>query len=130
VSSPFKFLALILQTLVIAGQDLRYKDIGQSTLGVIFFGTPHQGSSHASFFRGFAKLPNIIARMPDPILLEFLIKGSDGLKLLDEEFKKLLELRVYSIYTFYETRPLRGFTTLVRGRENFETVTWLTNIDC
>jgi hypothetical protein len=105
---------LIPQALVLAGQVELYKDIDQSALGVIFFGTPHQGSSHAKLARGLANFSNTIARMPEPVLLEFLMQGSSGLKTLDEEFRKLLELRAYDIVSFYETKTMGGFRTLVR----------------
>lgn len=103
------------QALVLASQAELYKDIDQSALGVIFFGTPHKGSSHAKLARGLANFSNTIARMPEPVLLEFLMQGSSGQKTLDEEFKKLLERRAYDIVSFYETKTMSGFRTLVRS---------------
>jgi hypothetical protein len=91
-----------------------YRDIDESVLGVIFFGTPHMGSSLANLARWVATLPNAVARKPEPELLKFLRKDSDGLKILDGEFKDVLATRPYDIVSFYETKTMTGFRTLVR----------------
>lgn len=100
--------------MVIASQEQSYQDIDQNVTGVIFFGTPHMGSSHAKLARWVAKFPNTMARKPESALLKFLGKDSKALKVLDEEFKRVLGARAYDIVTFYETRTLTGFRTLVR----------------
>ena len=80
---------------------------------MIFFGTPHQGSDLATYGRTFARVPSAIALVPHPELLQSLVKGSPKLLKLTEDFIKLLQVRVFSIVSFYETKPLRYFRKLV-----------------
>jgi hypothetical protein len=72
------------------------------------------GSSHANVVRWLAILPNTVARKPEPELLKFLRKDSEALKILGGEFKDILTARPYDIITFYETKTMTGFRTLVR----------------
>jgi len=101
---------------VIAGQEETYTSIYESTLGIIFFGTPHQGSSIASHATAITRTLLPLARQPDAELLKTLRKGSPSLKRLGEDWKKHHERRPYNIVSFYETRTMRG----LRGLVSFE----------
>lgn len=80
---------------------------------MIFFGTPHKGSDLATYGRTFARVPSAIALVPHPELLQSLIKGSPKLRKLNEHFIDLLQIRMFNIVSFYETKPLLYFRKLV-----------------
>jgi hypothetical protein len=102
-----------------------YKQIYNSTLGVIFFGTPHQGSSTANYATTITRNLLILANKPNAELLESLRTGSPVLKQLDDDWKTHHERRPYEIASFYETRTMKGLRGLVsftylRYRERLE----------
>ncbi|TVY88975.1 Protein SERAC1 [Lachnellula willkommii] len=105
---------VIKQALIIAERESRYyKQIYQSTSGVIFFGTPHQGSSMADIGTTVARIASTIAHKPEPELLQSLKKGNHILETLTEKFREHHKARPYDIVSFYETRVMRGFKTLI-----------------
>ncbi|TVY18488.1 hypothetical protein LARI1_G003153 [Lachnellula arida] len=100
--------------LIIAERERRYyKHIYQSTSGVIFFGTPHQGSSMADIGTTVARIASTIVHKPEPELLQSLKKGNHILETLTEKFKEHHKAKPYDIVSFYETRVMRGFKTLI-----------------
>jgi cytochrome bd-type quinol oxidase subunit 1 len=101
------------QALIIAEQEAPYKHIFNSTLGIIFFGTPHQGSSIANYATTLTRTLHILANKPNAELLKSLQKGSPSLKHLGEEWKKHHDRRPYEIVSFYETRTMKGLKYLV-----------------
>jgi hypothetical protein len=101
------------QALIIAEQETAYKQICHNTLGIIFFGTPHQGSSIANYATTTTRTLLILANKPNAELLESLRKGSPALKQLGEDWKAHHERRPYKIASFYETRTMRGLRGLV-----------------
>lgn len=88
------------KALILAHQESRYKDIFSNTAGIIFFGTPHQGSSLAAYALAIVKLPTVVANRPDPKLLKTLKVGSEVLKNLTEEFQRHHKMRPYPIVSF------------------------------
>jgi hypothetical protein len=60
-----------------------------------------------------ARIASTIANKPDPELLQSLKKGNRILELLTEEFRGHHEARPYDIVSFYETRAMKGWKTLV-----------------
>ncbi|TVY49381.1 Protein SERAC1 [Lachnellula occidentalis] len=105
---------VIKQALIIAERERRYyKHIYQSTGGVIFFGTPHQGSSMADIGTTVARIASTLTHKPDPELLQSLKKGNHILETLTEKFREHHKAKPYDIVSFYETRVMRGFKTLI-----------------
>ncbi|KAN0110209.1 hypothetical protein V8E51_006596 [Hyaloscypha variabilis] len=104
---------VIKQALVIAEQETLYKQIYNSTLGIIFFGTPHQGSRLANYATAITSPLLVLANKPDAELLEFLKKDNPALKQLGDQWKAHHEKRPYDIVSFYETKTMRPFKCLV-----------------
>jgi hypothetical protein len=96
-----------LQALVLASQETLFKHIFDSTIGVIFFGTPHQGSGVANYATTIARVSSSIALKPAPGLLQSLKHESPKLAQLTGDFKQLLDLKPISIVSFYETRTMK-----------------------
>jgi hypothetical protein len=102
------------QALILASTHPDYTNLHTSTIGILFFGTPHQGSALASSAAAIARIPLAIANKPHPLLLETLKQNNPTLKELTEKFKMCIEDRGIEIVSFYETRTMRGFKHLVR----------------
>jgi len=61
-----------------------------------------------------ARIASTITHKPDPELLQSLKKGNHILETLTEKFREHHKAKPYDIVSFYETRAMRGFKTLVR----------------
>jgi len=107
----FLVMLTITEALVIAEQETLYKQIYNSTLGIIFFGTPHQGSRLANYATAITSPLLVLANKPDAELLEFLKKDNPALKQLGDQWKAHHEKKQYDVVSFYETKTMR----LVRG---------------
>jgi len=93
-------------------QDLR--DIYQSTYAIIFFGTPHRGSSYAQMgvlARDIAVAAGFDAR---DTLIRSLKPDAEMLALLREEFSRMLYDRAFKIYSFQEGQGFKGTYSLSR----------------
>lgn len=76
-----------------------------SVIGVIFVGTPHQGSQLASFTLPMSRL----FQLPGAFLSKISV-GSKYLVQLDEAFQKFLETSTINLVSFYELKPTKyGF---------------------
>jgi hypothetical protein len=98
-------------------QDLR--DIYQSTYGIIFFGTPHRGSSYAQMgvlARDIAVAAGFDAR---DTLIRSLKPDAEMLSLLRQEFARMLYDRAFKIYSFQEGQGFKGTYSLSRKVCNF-----------
>lgn len=73
-----------------------------SVIGVIFVGTPHQGSKLASFTLPMSRL----FRLPGAFLSRLSV-GSKYLVQLDKAFQKFLETSTVSFVSFYELKPTK-----------------------
>jgi hypothetical protein len=73
----------------------------------MFFGTPHQGSSLATYFQMVLRVVHGLAFIPGPKLVESLVKEADTLKRLTEEYLRHHERRPYEIVSFYECRGMK-----------------------
>ena len=91
-----------------------YKQIYNSTLGIMFFGTPHQGSNFAKYAKAITSPLLVLANKPNAELLEFLRKDSPALKKLGEDWNAHHERRPYDIVSLYEMRTMNFFRNLVR----------------
>ncbi|KAG9246100.1 hypothetical protein BJ878DRAFT_540603 [Calycina marina] len=97
---------VIKQSLVIAARESRHRCIVDSTVAVVFFGTPHQGSDYANNVTSIANALGAITFKPTATLLEALKFGSPKLKLLTDQFVALAEQRQFNIVSFYETKAI------------------------
>ncbi|KAH7370755.1 tetratricopeptide repeat domain protein [Rhexocercosporidium sp. MPI-PUGE-AT-0058] len=96
------------QALVIAQHESRYKQIHSSVRGVMFFGTPHQGSGLASYATILAQVPLVIGIDTHPQLLSTLRKTSKELKRLTHTFREYMDASGIGVVSFYELRTLKG----------------------
>jgi pimeloyl-ACP methyl ester carboxylesterase len=107
------------QALVIAAESglRQYEPIWEATKGVIFFGTPHRGSSLAKYGAQLARVPTALSMKPTPRLLESLRTGSFVLSQLNDSFSGLMDRRGQQegkeVVSFYETKSMLGWTGLV-----------------
>ncbi|KAI0900708.1 Alpha/Beta hydrolase protein [Annulohypoxylon nitens] len=84
--------------------DTPFKDINYNIAGIIFLGTPHQGSSISRFGEILARLTSFSGS--NTSLLSLLSYHSQPLYDLRDSFSTTLENRKpFPIYSFYETRP-------------------------
>ena len=85
------------------------RDVLHSTRGIVFMGTPHYGSSKASFMKSLEGILKVNPRRGrEQPLLDILRPSSETLATLQQEFHQLLEERkkepgkTISIYCFFE----------------------------
>ena len=115
-SRPIIFIAhslggiIVKQALVWANTEPQYKKILDHTLGIVFFGTPHQGSAKANYGSVLANVATGVIHKPKSKLLKNLKSNSNALMDLTRQFKYLPHLR---IVTFYEMKPMAGFSSLI-----------------
>lgn len=92
--------------------DKRYNMIRESTLGIVFFGTPHRGSDFATYGETLASVVRMVTLKPSSQLLKALRSNSDDLYKLSTYFQS--ELQRLQIVSFYERQPMAG-SSLVRS---------------
>lgn len=104
-----------------SGHNLHLRSIKTSTFGVLFFGTPHQGSDMAKWA---TMLENIISLFPKALidtnssLIKTLGKNSETLQNINESFLGLS--RELKIFYFWEELP----TTLPHGGRQLVVEKW------
>lgn len=106
--------------------QVRYGDLLDSTIGIVFLGTPHCGSNIADTALVVGRAVNAlsatlsIGTMPNVVkqdLLDALAYDSQGLQELDLSVRHILGK--ISVTTFYETLPLPPLRTPVsKARDN------------
>lgn len=82
-----------------------------ATLGLIFMGTPHQGSDKAIYGEVLANVAQFISHRPPQRLLTALQTNSEVLLRLTTDFR--FQLPDYEVYSFFELRPMKGLSSLV-----------------
>ena len=95
------------KALVYANNDSQSRDIVNTTIGLIFFGTPHRGND----LRGRLEKFTQSMKSTNP-LLSMLQKESSLQAMLTTEFKQLCS--TFQILTFFQTRYSRPGSSLVR----------------
>lgn len=97
--------------------ELQYTKLCQHTIGIVFYGTPHRGTSAATYGNILAKAASTIRNQPSSQLLCTLQNNSPILLELTVNF--MFQLPRYQIVSFFEAKPLRvgAFNVLVRIRE-------------
>jgi protein SERAC1 len=90
-----------------------YQNIMESTIGIIFMGTPHAGADLAAWASILTNLTKI-AKHANQDIVEVLKPGSQILAGLQQEFHRLLERRKQDgkpqlkIFCIYEELPVTG----------------------
>ena len=114
---PIMFIAhslggiVVKQALVWAHVDSQYQSIKDHTIGIAFLGTPHRGSSKASYGKVLANVATTLTRQPTSRLMNTLRSNSDPLMRLTSEFK--FQALNFHILSFYETKSMTVFSSLV-----------------
>lgn len=101
--------ANVVQALLISRGSAQqyYKDILRSTYGIVFMGTPHMGSSKASWGGPLTRISNIV-RTTNKKIVDVLEPGSEMLTNLQQEFHTMLDDRnrndkkYMEIFCFFE----------------------------
>ncbi|KAI0852003.1 hypothetical protein F5Y00DRAFT_274251 [Daldinia vernicosa] len=90
-----------------AHSDSRFGDISRDTAGILFLGTPHQGSTVSWIGEILARLT--ILSGSDTTLLKLLSHGSSALLDLKRDFSaavtSIINQKPLLVYSFYETLP-------------------------
>ncbi|KAI0116255.1 hypothetical protein GGR51DRAFT_500803 [Nemania sp. FL0031] len=102
---------IIKRALVHAKADSTYKHIWESTFGLVFFGTPHQGGNNAGFGDVVAGITRCVSKSPGNTFMDALKGNSLFLSTITDDFRQLLE--DFQVISFYETRPLGRFGIVV-----------------
>jgi len=92
------------QALIQAQYEPRYSSIRDASIGVLFFGTPHQENDKMTYGSVLANVARKLSYRPLPTLINALENNSDELQQLNTHFK-VQSLR-YHIVSFYEQRPI------------------------
>ncbi|KAI9889263.1 MAG: hypothetical protein M1814_005638 [Vezdaea aestivalis] len=102
---------VIKQALFHAVIDPRYKSIHESAAGIIFFGTPHQGSNMANYGAVLDRVAHTMLRKPSSKLLDALRQNSDELYKLSSNFQ--YQLPRLEIVSFYKSKPMKIGSSLI-----------------
>jgi len=84
-----------------------FEDIVKSTLGVVFLGTPHRGSSVAKLGEVARKVVKLLGADTNPLVLESLSLQNSDLERNHEAFMALWHKYNFKIKTFQEGGPLQ-----------------------
>lgn len=101
----------MLQALFQARIESQYQSITENTVGIVFLGTPHRGSDKADYGKILANVATSVMNKPKPRLISALQSNSDSLMRLTSDFRH--QLPNYKVVSFYETKPITMFSTLV-----------------
>jgi hypothetical protein len=83
----------------------------ESTVGLVFFGTPHRGSQIASYGKILSNIGGVVLSRPSSKLLNALESDRESLLRLESEFMRYLPK--YNIVSFYESIPIPPFKHLI-----------------
>jgi hypothetical protein len=83
-----------------------------STKLIVFLGTPHRGSSYASWGEIASNLANVGLQVSNKRVLETLEVNSEVLNNIHEEFIRIIIERNIRIHSFQEARGLSGMKGL------------------
>ncbi|OJI82831.1 hypothetical protein ASPTUDRAFT_123533 [Aspergillus tubingensis CBS 134.48] len=92
------------KAICLAETDKQYRDILDDTIGIIFLGTPHQGSNVSQFGAFIARLTWVFGS--STILLKGLYRDNPHLSDLQERFMSVIRRRKdIKLVTMYEKHP-------------------------
>lgn len=94
-----------------AAQDGQHRNLHQMCRAIIFFGTPHRGSSDASWGLILANIAKVAQYDVNKSILRELnpASGSSALSVLQDDFNGLLRREGLKIYTFQEATGKYGW---------------------
>lgn len=102
---------VIKQSLFQATIEQRYNSISESTVGIVFLGTPHRGSENVAYGKVLETLATAVRKKPSPRLINALQVNSEALMRLTTDFR--LQVPKYQVYSFYEMKPMKTLSALV-----------------
>jgi hypothetical protein len=123
-------ILILLQAICQAETDKDFKDIFDATCGILFLGTPHQGSD-ASFPRLLVALLTNPFFGSNAILLRLLQKHSTELSSLRQKFSQTISrirdshTRLPFLYAFIETKDTFLFNFISLGRVRTLALLWI-----
>jgi hypothetical protein len=85
-----------------SSNGISYQSIFHATRGIIFLGTPHHGSSYASFGKHVARVVKFIRRDTNVSLLRSIEQDSEILERISEDFRTILTRRRLKVCSFVE----------------------------
>ncbi|PGH08456.1 hypothetical protein AJ80_07855 [Polytolypa hystricis UAMH7299] len=91
------------------------KKILPATIGVVFLGTPHRGSTGASMGKWAFEAMRALAKKPNMTLLRDLERSSETLDRIGRGFSQLLGDKMIKIQSFYEEVPMKGLMVVDRS---------------
>ncbi|KAI9875725.1 MAG: hypothetical protein M1823_007413, partial [Watsoniomyces obsoletus] len=94
----------------------RYEAVRSTTIGIIFFGTPHRGSDKAVYGKVLANVAQTMTRKPPARLVSALQTNSDILLRLTSDFR--FQLPQYQVVSFYEQRPMKPFSSPIVEKQS------------
>lgn len=86
--------------------------IPRSTRGIIFLGTPHNGSDVAKWGVSLSKLAKVALGDVNDKIIKGLMRNNELLSQVDLLFRQILSAEKFRIHSFYETKPI----TRLRGK--------------
>ena len=94
------------QALIARDAEVHYKDIIESTSGVLFLGTPHGGSDYAAITKSIVNIAHVTLPKPLGTFRKDLIgslerNGSDLLE-LSNDFRYIVDKKNIALYSFVE----------------------------
>lgn len=95
-------------------EDQGLRDIYQSTYAVIFFGTPHRGSSYANLGVLARDIAVAAGFNATDVLVRSLKPEADMLTILRTEFARMLHDEAFKIHSFQEGQGFTGFSAASR----------------
>lgn len=87
----------------------------ESTFAIMFFGTPHRGSTYANLGLVVQKIATATGMNVNSTVLKSLVPNEQYLTMLHEEFTKILSTNTLFVDTFQEGKGYKSFRIL-RGR--------------
>ncbi|PVH92190.1 hypothetical protein DM02DRAFT_576133 [Periconia macrospinosa] len=102
---------VIKRALITARNEPKYSSVSESTIGILFFGTPHRGSENAKIPSTLASIASALTNRPSPNLLNALQAKSKELQKLCNDFRH--QLPNYQVCSFYEMKPMKPLKKLI-----------------
>ena len=122
------------QALILAKEDANFRTLLESTVGILFFGTPHRGANNTpdvGIFLGNmfdslsgAFMARLVVGRTRIDLLESLKANSPDLRRITKSFTHLCG--TLQIVTVFETEEMKGLPIMVRRDAHFINRTWPT----
>ena len=97
-------------------------DVYRSSSAILFLGTPHRGSEHASLGEAIRRIASAAGFDTHGQILQALQPGGEILELAREEFSELWREKRFIVRTFQESQGISGVRGL-NGKVRFKPLT-------